>query len=323
MSGQRLKVLLPLAVAAVAWLPRVAMAQAYPSRPITIVVPYGPGSSTDSVVRPVAAALQKSLGQSVIIDNRAGASGVIATQYGARAKADGYTLLVGSSTTLAANAGLFRSLPFDLRKDFQAVSGMASTSMMFMVRADFPARDLKSLLSYAAGQATPMPVAYGSSSAQVAMALLSKASGVKFTGVPYKGTPQAITDLIGGQIPMAIVDVGNGVPQIKSGRLVALAISGTARSVSVPDVPTLAETWPGIQLVTWIGLVAPAGTPPAIVERIDSAVAAALTLPEIRQQFATIATEIDYVTHQDLAKRMLRDQMQWIDLIKVAGIEPE
>jgi tripartite-type tricarboxylate transporter receptor subunit TctC len=301
----------------------VAQAQDYPSKPITIIVPYGPGSATDNVVRPVALALQKALGQTVIVDNKAGANGVIGTQFGARARPDGYTLLAGSSTTLAANAGLFKTLPYDPQKDFAPVAGMASTSMMFMVRSDFPAKDLKSFLAYAARQGNPVPVAYGSSSAQVALTLLTKISGVKFTGVPYKGTPQAITDLIGGQVPVAIVDVGNGVPQIKSGRLTALAISGTARSVSAPDVPTLAETWPGTQLVTWIGLVAPVGTPPAVVDRLDRAVAAAMATPEMKQQFAAIATEVDPVGSRELGQRMKTDQVQWLELIKASGIQPE
>lgn len=317
-----LRTALAAAVLAAALLPAV-QAQDYPSKPITIVVPYGPGSATDNVVRPVAMALQKALGQTVIVDNKAGANGVIGTQFGARAKADGYTLLAGSSTTLAANAGLFKSLPYDPQKDFSPVAGMASTSMMFMVRSDFPARDLKGFLAHAAKQGNPVPVAYGSSSAQVALTLLSKVSGVKFTGVPYKGTPQAITDLIGGQVPVAIVDVGNGVPQIRSGRLVALAISGSARSVSAPDVPTLAETWPGTQLVTWIGLVAPAGTPPAVLEKLDRAVAAAMATPEMKQQFAAIATEIDPASSRELGQRMKADQQQWLDLIKAAGIQPE
>ena len=300
-----------------------AQAQDYPSRPITIVVPYGPGSATDNVVRPVALALQKALGQTVIVDNKAGANGVIGTQFGARARPDGYTLLAGSSTTLAANVGLFKTLPYDPQKDFVPVAGMASTSMMFVVRADFPAKDVKAFLAYAAKQPNPVPVAYGSSSAQVALTLLTKLSGVKFSGIPYKGTPQAITDLLGGQVPVAIVDVGNGVPQIKAGRLTALAISGTARSVSAPDVPTLAETWPGTQLVTWIGLVAPAGTPPAVIEKLDRAVAAAMAAPEMKQQFAAIATEIDPASHTELGQRMQRDQVQWLELIKAAGIQPE
>jgi tripartite-type tricarboxylate transporter receptor subunit TctC len=304
--------------------PGAALAQAdYPSRPITIVVPYGPGSSTDNTARPVALALTKAFGKTVIVDNKAGANGVIGTQFGARARPDGYTLLVGSSTTLAANVGLFKALPYDPQKDFQAVAGLGSTSMMFMVRSDFSEKDLKSFLAYAAKQPNPVPVAYGSSSAQVALALLTKASGVKFTPVPYKGTPQAITDLLGGQVPMAIVDVGNGVPHLRAGKALALAVSAATRSTAAPDVPTMAETWSGTQLVTWIGLVAPAGTPLPIVEKLNNAITAALATPEVKQQFAIVVTEVEPVSHQDLTRRMQRDQVQWLELIKAAGIQPE
>ena len=301
-----------------------AFAQAdFPSRPITIIVPYGPGSATDNTARPIAQALSKSLGQSVIIDNKAGANGVIGTQAGARAKPDGYTLLVGSSTTLAANAGLFKTLPYDTQKDFQAVSGLGSTSMMFLVRSDFAAKDIKSFLAYASKQSAPVPVAYGSSSAQVALALLTKISGVKFTAIPYKGTPQAITDLLGGQVPVAIVDVGNGVPHLKSGKANALAVSAATRSTAAPEVPTLAETWPGTQLVTWIGLVAPAGTPMPIVEKLNAAITSALASPEVRQQYAAAVTEVEPVSHQELTRRMQRDRTLWLELIKEAGIQPE
>ena len=163
------------------------LAQDYPSRPVTIVVGFPAGSATDNLFRPVAVALQAGLGQPVIIDNKPGANGVVATQYVARAKPDGYTLLAGSSTTLAANVGLFKSLPYDPIKDFEPIAGLGSTSMMFMVRADSPAKDLKSFLALAGKEASPMPVAYGSSSAQVALAMFAKATGVQFTPVPYKG----------------------------------------------------------------------------------------------------------------------------------------
>ena len=314
---------LALAACGAALLPGALHAQDFPSSPLTIVVPYGPGSYTDNVIRPLAVALQKVLGQPVVIDNRAGASGIIGTQYVARAKADGYTLLAGSSTTLAANAGLFKTLPYDPRKDFVPVAGVAATSMMFMVRSDFPAKDLKGFLAHAGKQPNPLAVGYGSSSAQVALALLAKESGAKFIAVPYKGTPQAITDLLGGQVPAAIVDVANGVPQIRSGKLHALAISGTARSASAQDVPTLAETWPGTQLVTWVGLVAPAGTPSAVVDKLSAAVSTALASPELKQQFTTIATELDPASAQELGRRMQRDHVLWLDLIKAAGIVPE
>ena len=299
------------------------LTQVFPSRALTIVVPYPAGSATDNLIRPVAAALQAALGQSVIVDNKPGAQGIVATQFVARAKPDGYTLLAGSSTTLAANVGLFKSLPYDPIKDFQPVAGLGYTSMMIMVRADSPAKDLQGLLALARKESNPMAVGYGSSSAQVALALLTKVSGVPFTPVPYKGTPQAITELIGGTIPMAIVDVGNGVPHLKSGRLTALAISGTSRSVAAPDVPTLSESFSNTQLVTWIGLVAPAGTPAPVVEKLYGAIAAVMATSEMKQRFATISTELEPVSPQELAKRIIRDQVQWLELIRTAQIQPE
>ena len=310
-------------LAAACLVPLSGFAQDYPSRPVTIVVGFPAGSATDNLVRPLANALQKSIGQPVIVDNKPGAQGVVATQFVARAKPDGYTLLAGSSTTLAANVGLFKSLPYDPAKDFEPIAGLGSTSMMFMVRADSPAKDLKSFLALARKEPNPMAVAYGSSSAQVALAMLSKATTVNFTPVPYKGTPQAITDLLGGTIPMAIVDVGNGVPHLKSGKLVALAISGASRSVSAPDVPTLTETYPNTELVTWIGLVAPAGTPQPVVDKLYAAIAAALATADIKEKFAAISTEVEPVAPRDLAKRMQRDQVRWIELIRAAGIQPE
>lgn len=300
-----------------------AAPQAYPTRPIAMVVPYGPGSATDNVARPVAQAMQEVLGQPVVIENRGGANGVIGTQYGARARPDGYTLLVGSSTTLAANIGLFRTLPYDPTRDFVPVAGMARTSQIFVTRADYPARDMRRFLAMASESASPLPLGYGSSSAQVALALLSKVSGVSFTPVPYRDTPRTLTDLMGGQVAMGIVDVGNAVPYLHDGRLNGLAMSGPVRSLFAPEVPTMAEFWPGTQLVTWIGLVAPAGTPMAVVETLERAVTAILAKPEIQQSFAAIGTEIDVASREELANRLPHDQALWLDLIKLAGIEPQ
>lgn len=300
-----------------------AAAQDYPVRAVSIVVPYGPGSYTDNVIRPIAVALQKELGQPVVIDNRAGANGVIGSQFAARAKADGYTLLAGSSTTLAANVGLYKSLPYDPLKDFVPVAGVAATSMMFMVRADFAAQDLKGFLAHAAKQTQPLAVAYGSASAQVALAQLAKVSGLKFSGIPYKGTPQALTDLLGGQVPAAIVDVSNGVPHLKSGKLLALAISGARRATAAPEVPTLAEVFPGTQLVTWIGLVAPTGTSPQVVDKLSQATAKVLAAPETLRQLAALATDPEPMSAQEMGRRMQRDQAQWLELMREAGIQPE
>ena len=254
----------------------LAAAQDYPVRAVSIVVPYGPGSYTDNVIRPIAVALQKELGQPVVIDNRAGANGVIGSQFAARAKADGYTLLAGSSTTLAANVGLYKSLPYDPLKDFVPVAGVAATSMMFMVRADFAAQDLKGFLAHAAKQTQP-----------------------------------------------AIVDVSNGVPHLKSGKLLALAISGARRATAAPEVPTLAEVFPGTQFVTWIGLVAPTGTSPQVVDKLSQATAKVLAAPETLRQLAALATDPEPMSAQEMGRRMQRDQAQWLELMREAGIQPE
>lgn len=300
-----------------------AAAEGFPAKPITIVVPYPAGSATDNLLRPLSVDLQKALGQSIIIDNRPGAQGLIAAQFVARAKPDGYTLFAGSSTTLAANVGLFRTLPYDPIKDFQPVAGLGHVSMMFMVRTDSPAKTLKDYLDMVRKEQTPAPAAYGSSSAQVALAMLSKATQVKFNAIPYKGTPQAITDLMGGAVPIAVVDIGNGVPQLKSGRLRALAISGPVRSVSAPDVPTLLESYPDTELVTWIGLVAPAGTPQPVVDRLYAAIATVLASPEIKEKFAAVSTEVEPVAPAALGQRMRKDKARWVELIHAAGIEPQ
>ncbi len=304
--------------------PPALIAQDYPSRTITIVVPFPAGAAVDNLIRPLTGDLQKLLGQPVVVDNKGGAQGVIGTQLVARAKPDGYTLLAGSSTTLAANVGLFKSLPYDPVKDFQPIAGLGYTSMMFLVRADSPAKDLKGLIALARSQPAPIATAFGSSSGQVALAILSRAAGISFLPVPYKGTPQVLTDLLGGAVPMAAIDVGSGVPHIKAGgRLTALAITGSARSVSAPDVPTLSETYPNSELLTWIGLVAPAGTPMPVVSRLHAAINSVLATAELKQAYAALSIEVEPVNPDELGKRMQRDQVRWLELIRAVGIQPQ
>ena len=306
-----------------ATLPAIGNAQDYPTRPITIVVPYPAGSAIDNLMRPLAVELQAVLGQPVLIDNRPGAQGVLGTELGARAKPDGYTLLAGSSTTLAASVGLFKKLGYDPLKDFQPVAGVGSVAQMFMVRSDYAARDLPSFVALARREASPLAAGVGGSSAQVALALFSRAVGAPLTPVSYKGTPQAITDLIGGTIPMAVIDVGNGVPHLRSGRLTALAISSAKRSVSAPNVPTLAESYPNIELVTWIALVAPAGTPMPAVNKLYAAIARIVGTPEMKVRMASMSTDVDLLGPAELSQRMRTDQARWLEMIKAAGIQPE
>lgn len=298
------------------------MAQDFPVKPITLVAPYPAGSATDNVARPLAIALQSILGQPVIVDNRAGAQGVIGADHVARSKPDGYTLLVASSS-MFAGASLVKSLPYDPATAFAPVSGIGATSMMFMVRADSPVKTVADLIQSGKNQTAPVAIGFGAASAQVTLAMFTNASGSHVTPVAYRGTPQALTDLAGGQIPAAVVDIGNGVAQMKAGRLRPLAISAKARSSAAPDVPVLSETLKGAALETLIAVVAPAGTAPAVVEKLDKAIRQALSRPEVKAAFATTTTEVVPLTTAELTQLLKVDTPKWHALIKAAGIEPQ
>lgn len=300
----------------------VLHAQDFPSRPITMVVPFPAGSITDGVTRPIAAALQDILGQTVLVDNRAGAQGVIGGAFVARSKPDGYTLLMASST-MYIGPSLYKNVPYDPIKDFAVVSGIGSTSMMFMVKESSPVKSIAELVQASKTQRDGVTVGYGSPSAQMMLALFANATKATLTPISYRGTPQAITDLAGGQVEAAVVDIGNGVVQLNTGRLRALAISARTRSVAAPNVPLLSETLPGMTLETLITVAAPAGTPPAVIERLDRAIRTALARPEVKSRFATLTTEVLVMSTAEIAQLLKTDIPKWEALIKAAGIEPQ
>ena len=301
-----------------------AFAQDFPTRPITLVAPFPAGSVTDSVSRSLAQAMQEILGQPVVVDNRAGAQGTIGAAYVANSKPDGYTLLVGSSVMFVAKS-LFKTLPYEPVEGFQPVAGIGSTSMMFMVKDSSAFKSIEDMASAAKSGREPVTIGYGSPSGQVALALFSNASGGKPVGVSYKGIPQALTDLLGGHVAVAIVDIGSGVTQMKSGGMRALAISAQARSTAAPDVPTLAESLRGadISLETIIAVLAPAKTPPAVVDRLEKAVRASLTKAEMRARLAGVSTTVLPLSASELTQRLKTDNPRWEGLIKAAGIEPQ
>jgi tripartite-type tricarboxylate transporter receptor subunit TctC len=301
-----------------------ALAQDFPNRPITLVAPFPAGSVTDSVSRSLAQAMQEILGQPVVVDNKAGAQGTIGAAFVANSKPDGYTLLVGSSVMFVAKS-LFKTLPYEPVEGFQPVAGIGSTSMMFMVKDSSPYKTVEDLANAVKAGREPVNIGYGSPSGQVALALFSNAAGVKPVGVSYKGIPQALTDLLGGHVSVAIVDIGSGVTQMKSGGMRALAISAQARSPAAPDVPTLAESLRGadISLETIIAIMAPAKTPPAVVDRLEKAIRTALTKPEMRARLAGVSTTELPLSSSELTQRLKKDNPRWEGLIKAAGIEPQ
>lgn len=311
-----------LLVASILALPTLnTAAQSYPTRPITIIVPQQAGSYSDNLVRPIAAALQEELGQPVVIENKPGANGIIGVEAAARAKPDGYTLLLSASSVFVSNAGLYKKLSYDPVKDFRSVAGLSNVSMMYVARSDFPARNVDDLLSYAKRAGKPIDVAYGSSTAQLAISLLSSASGVAFNAIPYKGSPQVTSDLLGGVVQVAVVDMASGASFVNSGRLNALATTDTGRNAFLPDVPPLAERFPGAALVSWTGLAAPTGTPDEVVRILYAAVRKSLEKPEVTRRLATVSISPALMAPEVLDNTIRDDIPRWTALMRSAGIE--
>lgn len=306
-----------------AWLPTLGHAQDA-SRPIVLVVPFPAGSNTDNVTRALAQQLQEALGQAVIVDNRPGAQGTLAAAHVARSQPDGHTLLMSSSVMFVAGS-LIRNLPYDPVESFQAISGIGSTSMVFMVPAASSIRTIADLHARAQQTMQPMTIGYGSPSGQVVLALFATTSGTQPTAVGYRGIPQTMTDLAGGHIDAAVVDLGTGLAQMRSGHARAIAISAGSRSSLAPDVPTLQEGFPGAEmsLETIIAVQGPAHMPAEIVARLDTAIRAALTRPGLQERFAAASTAILTLDAAALDARIRADNVRWEALIRQAGIQPE
>ncbi len=319
-----IKILVRLTAALLTAATSLAIAQDFPARPITLVAPFPAASVTDTVTRTLALSLQEVLGQSVVVENRAGAQGTVGAAYVARSKPDGYTLLVASSGMFVARS-FYKTLSYDPMESFQPVTGIGSTSMMFMVPEASPIRSIDDLTRAARADGGSVSIGFGSPSGQLALSLYSTAAKVNPVPVAYRGIPQTLTDLLGGHVKVAIVDVGNGVAQINSGKMRSIAISAQARSPAAPNVPTLEEAFPnvGVSLETIIAIVAPAGTPPATVQVLNNALLTVLAKPEVRARFASLNTAMLPLGTGALVQRLKGDNPKWEALIKKAGIEQE
>ena len=298
-------------------------AQSWPTRPVKLVVPFPAGSATDQVARLLGAELQGALGQSFVVENKPGAQGSIAAAEVARAAPDGYTLLVTTNTPPAANVSLFRKLAYDPVKDFAPIARLGTTSFMLMVRPDFPARTLKDFLAHARAQPGRLSAGYGSAGSQVSLALLKSMGGLEVVEVPYKGIPQAITDLLGGTLAFTFVDLGNALAQQKGGKLRGLAVTSAKRTPLAPELPAIAEELAGYELIAWFGLVAPAGTPREIVARLHEATTKALARPEVREKFGAIGTDVAPMDPAEFGRFIQSEIAHWARLAKLAGIQPE
>jgi tripartite-type tricarboxylate transporter receptor subunit TctC len=300
-----------------------AHAQTYPARPVRLVVPFPAGSATDQVARLVGQQLQDELKQPFVVENKPGAQGSIAAGEVARAAPDGYTLLVTTNTPQAANVSLFKKLAYDPVKDFAPVARIGTTSFMLMVRSDSPLKTFKEFLADARAKPGKLSAGYGSSGSQVSLAMLRSMGGLDVTEVPYKGIPQTITDVLGGTLSFTFVDLGNALAQAKGGKLRGLAVTSAKRTPLAPDVPAVAEELKGFELIAWFALMAPAGTPPEIVQRLHEVTVKGIGKAEVKEKFAAIGTDVAPLNPGELAKFIQSEIAHWAKLVKLAGIQPE
>jgi tripartite-type tricarboxylate transporter receptor subunit TctC len=301
-----------------------AQGSKYPDKPLTFIVPFAAGSATDQLARALGQSVTEQTKQAVVVDNKAGASGMLAAQAAARAAPDGHTVLITTNTTHAANEHLYKKLPYDPVKDFAPVTGLGKGGQVLVVAANSPHKSVKDLLEFAKKNPGKLTFGSGSSSSRVAGELFQQMAGVELLHVPYKSNPLAITDLLGGQIMMMITDTSTGVPQIKAGKLNALGVSTAKRMPMLPDVPTIDEAGvKGYDMGYWFAAYVPAQTPASVVQRLNELLATALKTPQIKSFFDTSGGEPFPTTPEQLAKFQQDETQKWGRVIKKAGIEPE
>ena len=300
-------------------------AQTYPAKPITIVVGFTPGAASDLIARTVGERLGVALNQTVIVDNRAGASGNIAAAYAARAPADGHTLLIGVDAIMTSNVYLFKDIPFDPVKDFKPISSAGANIIGLAVSADLPVKNVAELVAYA--KANPGKLSYGSSGVgsphHLAGDLLRKLAGVEITHVPYKGGGAAINDLLGGHIPMAFLSMSAAVPAMATGKIRIIGVVEKTRYAAMPEIPTVGETVPGFEMSSWLGFFAPAGTPDAIIAQLNTEIGKILKSDAIREKFSVLGFAAAGSTPAELAETVKTGLEVRGQLIKAAGIQQE
>lgn len=296
--------------------------ESYPTRPVTIVVPWAPGGSTDILARAVAEPLQRSLGQPVVVENRSGASGNVGSAAVARARPDGHTLLFGSMSTHAMNGALFRDMPFDGAEDFTAISLLAYVLNTMVVHPSVPANTVAEFIAHA--KANPGKVAYASAGAgstnHLCAAMFARMTGVEMVHVPYRGGAPAVLDTVAGQTQLLFSAGTQTLGHVRDGRLKLLGVTEGRRSRLLPEVPTVAETVPGYEMAVWYGALGPKGVPPDLVARLNAEINRALLLPEVRDKMAGIGVEVANETPEAFAAVLRADAEKWGKVIRELGI---
>lgn len=298
---------------------------AYPNKPLRLIIPYPPGGIGDTLARELAVQLGQRLNQPVLVESKPGASQMIGAEYVARSAPDGYTLFLGSQSSLVLNVYAQKSMPYDPFKDFAPVSMFFTTPLYLVVNPAMPVRNVQEFIAYA--KAHPGKVSFGSigtgSSLHLAGEMFKAAAGVDMLHVPYKGSVPAVTDLIGGQI-QAIFDAGtSSLPQVRGGKLRVLGVTSAQRASGTPDIPAIAETVPGYDASFWFAIVAPAGTPKPIVNRLSAEINEVLKQSAVRDRYKENGVELAGSTPDELAARMRADLPRWTEIQKLAGVKPE
>jgi tripartite-type tricarboxylate transporter receptor subunit TctC len=293
----------------------------YPKRQIKIIVPFPGGAGPDQVARLLGKHLQDALGQPVVIENRAGALGSIGAAEVAHSAPDGYTLLMGTNTTQASNVATLKNLAYDPAKDFSPIIRTTTTAMVLLVKPDFPAKDVPGLLQYA--RTHNLTAGYGSGASQISVAQLQSRGGLSLVAASYRGVPQAMTDVIAGVIDLTFGDFSVSIPQIQGGTLRGIGVTSPTRNELLPDLPALSEAMPGFGATIWYGLLAPANTPGAIVDKLYAESEKFLSLASTRERLASAGVVVATQSPAEFGKFIASEIVRWTADCKAAGIEPQ
>ncbi len=301
-----------------------ACAQAYPSKPIRMVVGFPPGGGNDIIARMVGSKMQEAWGQPVLIDNKPGANSIIAAEYVAKSAPDGYTLLVNATGGMSVNPVLYAKLPYDSLKDFVPISMVGVFPLVLVVHPSLPAGSVTELVAYARANPGKLDYSAGSTAFQVATEMLKQMTGTDIRHIPYKGSAAAIAAVIAGDVQMTIVDTPPLVAQIKAGKVKALGVTAAKRAASMPELPTVAESGvPGYEMVLWIGVFAPAGAPREIVSKLNAEIVRIVRLPDIRAEFAGMGVDPVGNTSEQMAEWIRREIARFGPVVKAANIQAE
>jgi len=300
-----------------------AWAQAFPSKPIHIVVGFPPGGGNDIIARLLGVKMQEAWGQPVVIDNKPGANSIIAAEFVAKSAPDGYTLLVNATGGMSINPVLYSKLPYDSLKDFVPISMVGSFPLVLVVNPSVPVKSVQELIDYAKANPGKLNYSSGSTAFQVATEMFKQMTGTDLRHIPYKGSAASITAVIAGDVQMTIVDTPPSVAHIKSGRVRALGVTSAKRSASMPEIPTVAESVPGYEMALWIGLFAPAGTPREVTAKLNSEVVRIIGLSDIRQKLAGMGVDPLGNTSEQMTEWIKREIAKFGPVAKAANIKVE